>query len=219
MSTSICIRLFAVVLIMLSNRDGTITAQQRRSRAEPTAQVEFYVGDGGARAPQYRMRSFHRVGRSNVELAHKFHGLSIDGIEPAEYEYDLTPEDGRTYPSGDYELLGKLELYAPTNWITLQAPDPVGPDFGQLYVTGKITQFPKGGYPLWIRLQNVLQAKQVLQGKINPDGSFRVPCGLLFGNFVVTVCRGNEVLYIDNVRFPRTSTYTLNIDLSQSRKH
>ena len=201
----------AVILSVVVCSCAPSQAAKARKKWDLTTRVEFYVGDALKHAPKYRVKSFHKVGKNNEELAGRFHGLALEALEGGEYEYELAPE-GPSAPRG-YELTGHLNLWASAYWVTLQAPDPIGPDFGEIDVTGRVTPYPRGKDPIWVRLQNVLKASQSPQAKVNPDGSFRIPVGLISGNFVVTVCRGGDVLYLSVVHFSRTQPDHLDITL------
>ena len=165
-------------------------------------QLEFCVLGDRSPAPKYRVKSFRRTGKSSVELASRFHGLAIHDIEHGEYQYTLEPDDTSKYPEDFYKLSGRLGLYLADYWITLQLNEPVGGDYGQVDVTGKITNLRVGEAkePVWIRLQGVVRNSEAGQARVNPDGSFRIPVGLITGDFVVTVYRGGDVLYVSVIR-------------------
>ncbi len=183
-------------------------------------QVEFYVGGAFRPAARYHVKSFHKVGVS-LELAPRFHGLALhDSLGAGEYAYVLEPDDTAAYPASDYSLRGSVDLWGPDNWITLQMPDdPVGGDDGEVFVRGRVQPAPSGGgsQPVWVRLQNVVDASQFRQARVGADGSFQILAGRLTGNFVVTVCRGDDVLYLGAEHFVRTHPDYLDIKLAPKR--
>jgi hypothetical protein len=205
-------RIGAVVLIVVACSYAPSQSRKKHGWWDLAAQVEFYVGDPLKPAPKYRVTSFHKVGDDKEELAGRFHGLVLDVFEGGKYEYRLTPVGAE--PHSTYELTGKLDLWGSTNWVTLQVPDdPVGPDFGEIDLPGRVIPCPRGKNPVWVRLQNVLRVPQVREAKVKPDGSFLIPAGLLTGNFVVTVCSGGDVLYLGVVQLDRTQPNHLEITL------
>lgn len=162
-----------------------------------TTAIEFYVGDFDGKEAPYKVQSFHAARLGAPELASRFRRLSIKGIPEGRYEYTLVPEEG---PSWGRTLTGTLGLYSELNWITLPAP---GTDLDMIdysYLTGHVKPVPSGGGPLWIRFQSVLGKGQAWQSKIQADGSFRTVWGPLSGNFLLMVCRGDEVLFTRTMR-------------------
>ena len=204
----------ALVLIIVACSYAPARSRKGSKVWDFTTQVEFYVGDVLKPAPKYRVTSFHKVGNDKEELAGRFHGLALDAFEGGEYLYTLAPEGAKAH-SG-YELSGKLGLWNSSNWITLQVPDDIGPDPGEINLPGRVTPHPRGKDPVWVRLQNVLGVPQVWQAKVRPDGSFLIPTGIISGNFVVIVCRGGDVLYHNVVQLDRTQPNHLEITLPPS---
>lgn len=207
---------------------GAACYQQREPQTKfrdpgTITRVEFYIGGAIRPAPKYQVKSFRGSNRDSVELGGRFHGLALgEDITIGEYDYVLEPVDTARWPLPQYRLSGKVALYSSDCWVTLQMPDdPVGGDYGEIFVTGRIRPFPKGQgtEPIWVRLQNVVQASQFSQARANPDGSFRISAGRITGNFVLTVCHGDDVLYVSVVHFINTHPGYLEITLPQQAQH
>jgi|SRR5882724_2751866 len=201
-------RAIIVFLISAAATDGCTPPQSRSVLAtrDNAMEVEFYVAGQDEPAPKYRVTSFRRASKNSVELATRFQGLVARGLEDGEYEYSLEPEDSKTYPASMYRLNGKVGLWAPyPYWITLQMPSGILADSAPTVVSGRVVALPTAdaNQPFWIRFQHTVDASQVLQAKLDSHGFFRISSGLITGYFVITICRGEEVLHHSVARFVR----------------
>jgi hypothetical protein len=57
----------------------------------------------------------------------------------------------------------------------------------------------------------VVEADVFVQDRISSDGKFHMETGVLIGNYIVTVCRGDEVLYHGVIRLRGLPSMELNI--------
>jgi hypothetical protein len=74
-------------------------------------------------------------------------------------------------------------------------------DGAYFMLEGRVLPAPTGKEPVWIRFQQAVEHSQFTQVKLGSEGTFRIPHPLLSGSMVVTVCRGNDVLFLDVVHF------------------
>ena len=179
-------------------------AQQTGNQGKERPQIEFYVAGRFQAAPKYRVRSFRLAGSNSPELASHFRGLAGLGFERGEYIYDLAPENPPSGPSGIFDLAGRVWLNgSDSDWITLQMPVGTAAEGAIFTLAGRVLPPPGGGNdPVWIRFQHAVDHSQVAQSKLATDGTFRIPIATPFtGSVVVTVCRGNDVLFLDVVHF------------------
>jgi len=178
-------------------------AQTPFKYGDDRTQVEFYVAGRLQPAPKYRVRSFRLTGQNSPQLAGRFHGLAAQNLENGDYEYALEPEVAPPGPPGAFTLVGKVQLYGPFPfWITVQMPTGSFADPSLVLVTGRVLNVPAAAKdPVWIRFQHVVDHSQMVQVKLGSDGAFRIPYGPLTGSVVVTVCRGEDVLFLDVVHF------------------
>jgi hypothetical protein len=170
---------------------------------ENRTQVEFYIAGRIQPLPKYRVRSFRLAGKNSPELAGRFRGLAAQDLENGDYEYALEPEVAPPGPTGAFTLVGKVQLYGPfPYWITLQMPTGSVADGAYFMITGRVLLTPAGDKdPVWIRFEHAVDHSQAVQAKLGSDGNFRIPYGPLTGSVVVTVCRGEEVVFLDVVHF------------------
>jgi hypothetical protein len=179
-------------------------AQETAKRREDGARIEFYVVGRLQPALRYRVKSFRLVGQNSPELAARFNDLAAQGLDSGEYQYYLTPEKPPIGQRSDFDLSGRVQLYgAQSRLITLQMPTGSYIDGAIFMLNGRVLPPPDGGKdPVWIRFQHAVDHAQVVQAKLNVDGTFRIPTGLWFtGSVIVTVCRGGDVLFLDVVHF------------------
>jgi hypothetical protein len=150
--------------------------------------VRFTVLNQWGRPHSYRVLHF-RSTSEHVDFAPRFHDLESADIPYGNYDYELAPGAGE---QTNEDLTGRVSVYRSQIHVTrvLGTTDSLG-HLAQFPVAGSLSPMPPGRGPVWVIVENVYgQYRQ--ESTVDDRGAFQFD--FIWGNNVVIVCAGSEVL-------------------------
>jgi hypothetical protein len=172
----------------------------------PRATVNIHVVDEFGRTLSCRLEKFTEDGSGGIEYAYRFEGLKGTRLPHGNYIYLLR----RNEPGLPDDLVsGKVAIDEPEVLLlirTKRVPDDphISHDDNGPFVTyrGKLDPMPppgESGEPVWIKLTSV-ESNLHKEVGVDPSGEFRI-YDWLFGNYILSVIRGGEVLHVQPITF------------------
>jgi hypothetical protein len=180
---------FVVALTLLIALTTFAQSPEYTGKCEITFHVVNYYG----KPLDYTVKHVVPRRRTSPELASHFVRLHGTNLDPGDYEYELVPSG----PHLD-TLRGMLFLQRPNTWVTRTVWDEAG-DFAYSEIPGAIRPYRASKEPTWVRAVSVYDGNGP-ESKVLDDGTFMLP--VVYGKFILLVCRGNEVLYNQIYEFP-----------------
>jgi hypothetical protein len=182
------------------------------SGVERVGSVRFTVLNRWGHFHRYKVLHF-RMSAGSPDLASSFRGLVSAKVPYGFYNYELVPLPGDVSVE---KISGTIRVVRDQNHVTnvLETTDSVG-HRAQLPVSGMLEPRPKGREPVWVILQNVY-GKYREESTVDDRGRFQLHH--IWGNNVIVVCAGSEVLMSALVNIgPQDSVNYLSINLQTAR--
>jgi hypothetical protein len=159
------------------------------SSAAPEQQaVSFTVLNRWGVPHKYKVLHFRQVAKG-LDLVSRFDGLQAFDIPFGDYEYELMPAPGDRAVEN---ISGSVSVSRSQIHLTkvLGATDSVG-TLAQFAVTGILSPTPRRNERVWVIVENVY-GRYRQESTVDGNGSFQFD--YIWGNNVVIVCAGDEVL-------------------------
>jgi hypothetical protein len=156
--------------------------------AQDAASVQFTVLNRWGQLHEYRVLHF-RLKNSSQELAPAFRGLKAAKVPYGLYDYELVPAPG---DAAEERFSGSLWVFRDQIHVTsvLESSEFIG-HRKQRHMLGTLEPRPMGREPVWVALQNVYGR---LRDESTVDDQGRFQLNYIWGNIVIVVCAGSEVL-------------------------
>ena len=172
-------------------------SQGVQQRADADAIITFHIVDSYGKPLSYKVESFHEIGKSKLELAGQFQGLTFKGaVQGKVYEARLVPlKDPQKFstftryiPIGQaytFVVFAVREFYYEGDSIT---PHPA--------TRFVIKPVPSGDLPAWVTVSPAFAPEVRERGiesvPLEPNGAFTLH-GTHGGTYLVSLCQGTKV--------------------------
>jgi hypothetical protein len=177
-------------------------------RRDTPATIAFHIVDSYGKPVSYKVESFHELGKSKLELAGKFQGLTFKGaVQGQMYEVRLAPlKDPQKFPSFTRYIPVGQQAYIFLVFAVRESSgfedDRLTPHPATRFV---IKPAPSGDLPAWVTVSPAFAPEVPERGiesvPLEPSGTFTLH-GTHGGTYIVSLCQGTKVTKTTVVDIP-----------------